>query len=61
METVQNIRRETGAVEEGTDVIFSFEPVKASAATVAAASAASQRVVSEAIVIVNPSGLHARP
>ncbi len=60
-EAVKDLKRESGVVEEGSDVIFSFVPATASAEAAAAASAATQRVVSETIVIVNPAGIHARP
>ncbi len=60
-EAVKDLKRESGVVEESSDVIFSFLPATLSDKASAPASAAAQRVVSETIVIVNPAGIHARP
>ena len=60
-EAVKDLKRESGVVAEGSAVIFSFVPATASDKAVAPSSPATQRVVSETIVIVNPAGIHARP
>ncbi|MBU1106469.1 MAG: phosphoenolpyruvate--protein phosphotransferase [Candidatus Riflebacteria bacterium] len=61
MESIQELKRESGSVEEGSDVIFSFLPAAAPVGSESALSASAHRVVSETVVVVNPSGLHARP
>ena len=58
-ESISSLTRETGSVDACTDVIFTLVPVAAGA--VAAKTGAAQHVVSDSVVVVNPSGLHARP
>lgn len=58
-EMIERMVYASGAVKEGSDMIFSYLPAVADETEAAAADAI--RIVSEAVVIVNPSGLHARP
>lgn len=57
-ESISELIRETGSVNACTDVVFTVVPVAAATDKV---SSDSQRVVSDSFVVVNPSGLHARP
>lgn len=57
-ESISSLIPESGSVDAGTDVIFTVIPV-----SVAGPSEIkeSHRIVSDSVVVVNPSGLHARP
>ncbi len=58
-ESISALTRETGTVKAGSDVVFTLTP--AVATTGSKSHAEAQRVISDSVVIVNPSGLHARP
>lgn len=58
-ESITELLRETGSVDACSDVIFTVIPATASARV--EQSSDSQRIISDSFVVVNPSGLHARP
>lgn len=58
-ESVSEMIRESGHVEAGSDPIFSIVPV--APRQIDGGAEESARIVSDSVVIVNPSGLHARP
>ncbi|MDD3147012.1 MAG: glucose PTS transporter subunit IIA, partial [Candidatus Riflebacteria bacterium] len=58
-ESISELLRETGSVDACSDVIFTVIPAAAPARV--EQSGNSQRIISDSFVVVNPSGLHARP
>ncbi|MDD2997415.1 MAG: phosphoenolpyruvate--protein phosphotransferase [Candidatus Riflebacteria bacterium] len=59
-ESVSELKRESGSVEVFDDIIFSLIPSSA-VLTPDSSVVATQRIVSDSVIVINPSGLHARP
>lgn len=57
-ESISSLIPETGSVDADADVIFTVIPVAAAGPS---AIQESHRIVSDSVIVVNPSGLHARP